>query len=322
MDNSSTSNSELRLFVKRAGVFIAVHAIVIAAFFLYAPWHKTGFLSAALDKERLFITQKPPRIVTVGGSNVAFGIDSQILNDELGANPVNLGLNGTFCMDYMLNQVRNLSEETPNAQGDIIILSFEYQHFEKFVGLGSIFRDIVTIDPHLIRHTGKRDVKSILDNGWNMVGETLRFSLSKSAKETPPIPPYSRDAFNYYGDIKHQYMTQSVGGAYKEFQLHATRYSIDDAIERMNDFADEMEARGDEVYFLFPAISDYTYNLHQVQIDKIGARILDKATFPVLNTPQEAIHPADEFLDSPYHLTNFGREKHTRDLIAALRGQK
>ena len=56
------------------------------------------YLAAVADKSRLLAESDSPRIVLVGDSNLAFGVDSNVLKAGLDGryHPVNMGLNLTF----------------------------------------------------------------------------------------------------------------------------------------------------------------------------------------------------------------------------------
>ena len=51
-----------------------------------------NYLAAVLEKDRLIRSTPSPKIVLVGGSNLAFGIDSKKIEDSLGLRVVNMGL--------------------------------------------------------------------------------------------------------------------------------------------------------------------------------------------------------------------------------------
>ena len=61
-----------------------------------------------------------PKVIVVGGSNVAFGLRSDLMEQELGMPCVNFGLYGTIGTKAMLD----LSKSNIN-KGDIVILATE-----------------------------------------------------------------------------------------------------------------------------------------------------------------------------------------------------
>ena len=83
-----------------------------------------NYLAAVLEKDRLIRNAASPKIVLVGGSNLAFGIDSKMMQDSLGKTVVNMGLYAKLGLKYMLAQVRPYIRE-----GDIVVVVPEYDQF-------------------------------------------------------------------------------------------------------------------------------------------------------------------------------------------------
>jgi len=81
-------------------------------------------MAAVLQKDRLIRTTPSPKIILVGGSNLAFGIDSRLLQDSLHVNVVNMGLYAKLGLRYMLAQVKPYIRA-----GDIVIVVPEYDQF-------------------------------------------------------------------------------------------------------------------------------------------------------------------------------------------------
>src|SRR6266576_1729813 len=83
-----------------------------------------NYLAAVLEKDRLIRTTPSPKIILVGGSNLAFGIDSRMMKDSLGVNVVNMGLYAKLGLRYMLAQVKPYIR-----RGDVVIIVPEYDQF-------------------------------------------------------------------------------------------------------------------------------------------------------------------------------------------------
>ena len=89
----------MRVFVRSLSCFLILQSCLCAGVLvLYRRYaaltlHETGYLAASVDKHHLLVHQPSPRIVFVGGSNLAFGLDSGAIERSLGYHPVNMGLN-------------------------------------------------------------------------------------------------------------------------------------------------------------------------------------------------------------------------------------
>ena len=83
-----------------------------------------SYLAAVLEKDRIIRNTPSPKIILVGGSNLAFGIDSRMMQDSLGLNVVNMGLYAKLGLKYMLAQVRPYIQ-----RGDVVVVVPEYDQF-------------------------------------------------------------------------------------------------------------------------------------------------------------------------------------------------
>ena len=79
-----------------------------------------AYLAAVKDKERLLKETPGPRLICVGGSGLAFGLDSKLLAERYAYHPINLGLHAGLGGDFMLRWAG------ANARrGDVVILCLE-----------------------------------------------------------------------------------------------------------------------------------------------------------------------------------------------------
>lgn len=88
------------------------------------PMEQDGYLQAYNKKCQLLEDTPSPRIIFVGGSNLAFGLDSQRIKDSLNINVINYGLHAGIGLKYMIDDI-----STYARKGDIIVFAPEYEHF-------------------------------------------------------------------------------------------------------------------------------------------------------------------------------------------------
>ena len=74
--------------------------------------------AASADKMKLLQTQTSPRSIFVGGSSMAFGMDSGLVASRHGFHPVNMGLHLGIGLEFMLQQVEPLVRS-----GDVVVVS-------------------------------------------------------------------------------------------------------------------------------------------------------------------------------------------------------
>ena len=84
------------------------------------PVYSNVFVAALGDKYDRLCSVEEPKLALIGGSSVAFGLDSRLLASHLGREVVNFGLYATLGSKIMLD----LSEDGLN-EGDIAVFAPE-----------------------------------------------------------------------------------------------------------------------------------------------------------------------------------------------------
>src|SRR2546423_1051105 len=110
----------VRFFAKSLSLTLLV--LVSCALLYLAPDGRVPWMSAAIDKENLIRNTPQPRVIFVGGSNLAFGLNSLLIQRRLGRSVVNMGLSAGLGMRFMLAEVR------PHLRpGDLVVVVPEYE---------------------------------------------------------------------------------------------------------------------------------------------------------------------------------------------------
>ena len=112
-----------RFALHLANVLTLMVIVNVALVFLVPP-DSNAYLAAYNDKVARLDTLSQPRIILLGGSNVAFGLDSRMLADSLGCNVVNMALHAGIGMRWVMHDA--LPYIHP---GDIVVLQMEYGNF-------------------------------------------------------------------------------------------------------------------------------------------------------------------------------------------------
>ena len=88
------------------------------------PPDNNGYLCAYNNKLALLDTVPQPRIILIGGSNLAFGVDSHRIQDSLQRHVLNMGLHGGIGIRLVLSDVL-----ARLRKGDVLVLAMEYGNF-------------------------------------------------------------------------------------------------------------------------------------------------------------------------------------------------
>ena len=280
-------------------IFGLIQAVIFGVLLSCFEVDRNHYLAAIHDKHRWLSERKPPRVVLLGGSSAAFGFDSPRLRDQTGLNPVNMSLTAPLGMGFMLNDIA--SELQP---GDIVILSFEYEHFlEDVTG----WRDVMIMleqRPQSFWKFELQQQKLVFDRALHHMGRIIHFNTARLRGQEPEPASLHlvRSAFNEFGDaVAHHKLPPPKEllhtGPMPSFDARLARREI----EKINQFVRTCRKRSIRVFYGHPQIEREKFELNQEQIDQIASlmdRLFDRVP---LTRPAETVYGRDEFFDTVYH---------------------
>jgi len=277
----------------------------LALFVLPAQYSQT-FLGALGDKAALLCkASERPRVIVVGGSGVAFGQRSDLLEAELpGYDVVNFGLYaglGTSVMlDLSLPEVR---------AGDIVVLSPEQnqQTLSGYFGAKAMWQAAEGNLSLLTRLSPSRRRA--------LLGEMLPFAADKaklwlSGRKLSGDGVYSRDSFNAWGDLADEGRVGNTmpGGFDPDMPIcFDPALPEPDFIAEMNAYARVCQEKGARVFYRFCPMNAAAASGEEM--DRIAAytEALEAALdFPVLGSAEDSILDQGWFFDTNFHLNASG----------------
>lgn len=307
----------MRRFGRRALVFVAIQAALAAALspgYLRAITDTRSYLAVWRDKQRLLLQTPAPRVVLVGGSNLAFGVDSERLGKGVGRHAVNLGLHAGLGEEYLLRWA-----EAGLQPGDIVLVSLEYEQFCDPLG-GHTLINLIQLQPEAARYADPPELlRLVLDRGLNELGRLPKIaSLELQGVEAQRVAaPYSRASFNPWGDVvAHRGMAPRPQRA--KFIEVCREGRVRKAIGRLNDFARRCRVLGAVPVFSFPAVPAVSFRVPGNRLPWLGERVRAGLEMPVLSAPEETAYGPLAFFDTSYHLTQRGASRRTSLLIERL----
>lgn len=269
---------------------------------------KTDYLAAIIDKENRAKSIKADKILFVGGSNLAFGINSEEIEKQLNHKVVNLGLHAGLSLKFMLNQAQHLSQK-----GDIVILNLEYplylDNFNPDIDLIQFTQELYPASKKYYEFNLKEQLES----------EYERFKKYFEEQEFKVDSVFNRELFNNYGD--------NIGHLNKKPLVKLIdRQPIDlieisNSIKLLQDFETACQAKGVLVYITFPCYpkSEFVGQNKERIIRLVDLLYKKTPGIKILGTPEENTFPDNYFYDTIYHLNAKGREFRTQILINDLK---
>lgn len=298
-------------FLLKFAAFALIQCGIALAFFTLEPPNE--YLSAIHDKEaRLKATAGSPRLLLVGGSNVAFGFDSPALETEFpGYQVVNLGLMAGIGLDSMLAQAARCAQP-----GDVIVVAPEYDHLAApFIGHPAI--DLIRVRPSAAFDLSWGDWKLLGDSGlgyMNHVSGRVRNGLRRG---TPVC--YRRSAFNEHGDVvAHEHLASTWKPKRSTPRWEFRPSALQNRVDQLVRYTQAQAARGIPVVIECIPLAQTTYEVNGETVERIRAALLAEPGLRVLHPDRPANQPDTDFFDTDYHLTWAAKQRRTAELAQAL----
>ena len=313
----------MKKFLFKLSLFLAFPLAALAwarhgYFKMYPP--ERNYYLAALDKIQLVRTQASPRLVFIGGSSAAFGIDSGMMAPRLGMHPVNMAVQVGLGLDFSLDSV-----EPWLRSGDVVVLALEYEAYMRhYRALPEELARFAETEPWLLRTFSLRQLKEILDRGYAIhLNRLLRASTGRPVQllETG-IEVYTRQGFDANGDfIAHHHQPPPViapGGSSAWIRFKDAS-QIREAVEHINRLAAHCEARGARIFITHPPLLDRVYDRSRESIGRLDELLRRELRVPMLDKPEDSVFPMRLFYDTHYHLTAEGKRIRSEALAVRLK---
>jgi hypothetical protein len=274
------------------------------------PYTAKSYLFAEKQKDALLLNEEPPRMIFVGGSGAAYGLNSKMIKDQLNINPINTALAGRLGLKYALD---NTSQYV--KKGDIVVVIPEYTSFFYDYESGSedLLRMVWDVDKSKIRLLSKNQIKNCFPFIFKLSLSKLNILEYFDIKKTGSYNVYS---FNEYGDyIGHWDLERFPFSPVGIDNLE--RYDPA-AMEGLKKFEEGVSQKGAFFYIAFPACQDLSFDISLDAISMIEEEY-KKNGFTILGDPYRYRFDDSLFFDAPYHLNKTGLDIRTQMFIEDLK---
>lgn len=282
-----------------------------------------------------------PKIIIVGGSSTAFGVDSEMLEKYTGMPVVNFGLYAALGTKVMMDLSRaNIRE------GDVIVLAPEIDPQTMSLYFNSD-TTLMAADgrPDMLRYVRGDDRLSLAGALWRFTGDKLSYLFSGSRPQ--PSGAYDPSYFSAAGDLTYP-RTENVMGMYYDPNTPITlspETVDDDFIDYVNEYIRFCEKKGATVYYGYCPMNELAINLPDAEysastaltqtdtdsvddtayteytvasITAFGEYLDSVLDCEILGTPEDHIYSAAYFYDSNFHLNDAGVVLHSVTLVKEL----
>lgn len=308
--SSSTSNS------KRNIVFLLklVAAICLLAGYIYhvLPQYENGYNASLIDKVERLESIDEPKIVLLGHSSLAFGIDSERIEEAFGMPVVNMGLHGGNG-----NAFHEEMAKYNVAQGDIyIICHSDYDD-------DNVIQDAMTAWSSIENHLNLWKILRVNDIGTMAKAFPiyLKHCLGYHSAGTGNQDPgglYARSAFNEYGDVA----LLREGNQYT-FEGEVVPPGIGDAaVDRINELNGYLARRGATLLVAGYPIGNGNVTAEAAEFEAFQEQLADRLDCPVISNYADYMFDYRYFYDTNLHLNTEGVALRTGQLISDIKRWK
>ena len=254
------------------------------------------------------------KIIIVGGSNAAFGIVDEYLEEETGYSVVNMGLHAGFGALFPTELVKDYINEE-----DIVLLAYEYElSSSSFEKLGDIDLIMSGIDNALEIYK-----KIPLRNIPEILGNLFDFAKSKATKVELTSGTYSSNSFDEAGRMVLERKTNTMMDYKSNLELYKevtseSLYAAEDDYEYLVDLRVLVEKRGAEIYFVAPVLMEDAYVGTEEALLAYQEGLMKKTGIEYISNAKEYMFPSEYIYDTIYHCNEMGAQKRTELLLSDL----
>ena len=290
-------------------------AIAYAAFVKIPTQYDETFMGEFSEKHERLKTVDSPRIILVGGSNLAFGIDSPLLEEYTGFEVVNYGLYANLGTKVMLDM-----SEKYIGKDDIVVICPETneQTYSLYYNADSILQAYDS-DKTMLLDAKITNFGKLVGALPSFAANKLRFGLSGTKPSSSDI--YAKESFNEYGDIAVERKFNEMRSDYDTAMRIMLSCDIigDGFVDYLNSYAKKAHEKGAKVYFSFSPMNVRAVKSTDVQKTEFYRYLGENLSFPVISDIDDYILESAYFYDTNFHLNTRGAKLRTALLADDIR---
>lgn len=306
----------MRSFSRKLVVFAGLQLLLLFFVIGFNQPHQNDYMRAYGMKQELLEKAEGRRIVLVGGSNLALGMDSLALSAMTGREVINMGLHADLGRNLTLNE----GIIARVRAGDLVILSLEYQAFGQMPA-GEIAWQLLRVDPSSISDMDPGDFAALSESALSYAGGQLRNSIKNALRlrfGQPEPRIYRLSGFNAHGDLISHWDLGYREGPRGIPVLRLEGRHFEAAVEDIAAFVAQIRKKGAEVRFAFPPMQRDQYEKQAATIAELEIIIQRDLGMEILVDAEAMAFSETMFFDTAYHLNYEGVRQRAALLGAAL----
>lgn len=296
MNKNNLSTSSFRENMKFVLKLILFFVMVIAFFLHVMPQYEEDYMASLLDKVERVEAVEGPKIVLLGNSNLALGMQSERIENEIGIPVVNMGLHGGVG-----NAFHEEMAKIHVTEGDIYIIC--HTSFADDDSLSDEVLVWTAIEDHfeLWKLLRPSDIYPMVENYPTYLKKALSL-YGGGFGNMDPGGIYARSAFNEYGDVSVERRENGY-----TFQSPVMPPEIDDiTVNRINELNQWLKERGATLLVAAYPIGNGELTAPKEEFETFQKELEDALDCPVISQYTDYMYDYDYFYDTEFHLTDEG----------------
>lgn len=271
---------------------------------------RIDYHAATQAKQERLASLVSPKVIVIGGSNMTFGIDSELLEQVLCRPVVNMSIHAGLGVQFMVNEVK--SHLGPR---DVVIAGFELSSYNTSIMDNEVHVMMVDLVPDAMQLLPwYRRPRIYLALAIMRCQAAWKYATGEWDGVVADRV-YRASGFNERGDMVAHLDLPQRGAAQQQPVVHQSTFFGHDMLPLMQELADSASAHGARVVITWPAIAASS---RRPDIEKVISERMAEAGFPLLGDPISYVFPDTAFHDTHYHPRAYARQLRTRRLISDL----
>lgn len=309
----------MKKFIGKILCFLIIFAVLFSALMAFDIFVVKGqfqnyYQASVTDKVNRLNSIDEPKIILVGNSNLAFGIDSAMLEDEFDMPVVNMGLHGGIG-----NAFNEQIAKAGIKKGDIVVVAHTY--YSDLDAIEDREAAWIAIDNNvsLLSLLRTKDYIPMMKAYPSYLQNSLIMWATHTGNEAKDSS-YSRKAFNEYGDIVYRPDSEQVDvDSFFESEYIHVPYINDICTDRLNELYEYCNAKGATMVIAGYPIAYGKYSIYnEIDFVDFQKELDDMVEAPIISDFTDYMYPYEYFYNSALHMTAEGAKVRTNQLISDL----
>lgn len=295
---------------------MAVLGILIGCFiYSVIPGYEEEYTAGLIGKVQRLENTQGSKIVLIGNSNLAFGIDSKKIEKEMGMPVVNMGLHGGLGNAFS-EEMAKINVEP----GDIYVICHT-NYIDDSKETDWVLTWITVENKYkywrLIR---RKDIYHMIDALPVYLKKCIERWMEGESNQIPDEEYYYREVFNEYGDVAKKRSDSRLDEL--EIEVREICPAIEGTcIKRLNKLAEHIEQKGAEMVVAgYPIIvNDFPSEVFLDDIESFQIQLTEQLECVVISDFRNYCYDKRFFFDTIAHLNDEGVKLRTEQLIKDLK---